>query len=943
MQLFAPLADVQRLAATAPEAPVQALQLQVQLAWYWRQQEPARSAQAVRAAWALLSDEDLVLPTTVRIRTQARLRLVQAESCWLIADLATAQVLAEEALALDNTVDDQAIHADAYFLLSQVHSNSGNLTLRDQCLNQAVDAATLGQDSDRINFIEANQARYASLRDTRQALAQWGRRFGANLHDLSPAVAPAVHGFLAALKYNTGHFGAALQHFNLCFEAACATGQVVTAVTAAVNAGNTYVGLNDHEAALEWLQKGLDLARANSWPLTLGPCLRQIGEIMRIMGRLDVAQAQLDEALQVFAPMQNSRNFSMVLAALGDLALDQGDFVRARLLFADKISRAKAMGQMDQEIEGLLGLARSLKELHAGPEAQAAAARALALAQQQGATVLVISALRLLAQLHRTLGDCKASLSYLEQSLAVAKTVEGYLLPGELLLEMASEYAHAGRFEDAYRSAVAAGQARERVLTQEASNRATAMQVRLDTERSRAESEFHRRHAEAEGRRAELLQKTSDTLALLGTIGQEITSQLDKEGVFTCIERHVHGLLDASSFTIYLMDEDGQGLTSVYDMEEGQRLPSDKVRLNDPRSYSARCVRERTELLVDFAEPDMQAHYVPGTLATLSALFAPLTVANRVLGVMTIQSTRPRAYDDNARLIFRNLCAYTAIALDNAIAYAHLRDAKDQLVVQEKLAALGALVAGVAHELNTPLGNSLLTASSLQDQTLKLDLAVTSGTLRRSTLNEYLAMSREGLELVIRGLEAAGELVQSFKQVAVDRATEQRRPYDLLRTSQEVIATLGRSIQRAGHRIEIDVPPDLIIDGYPGPFGQVLTNFINNALLHGFEGRSGGFMLLRARMLSADQVEVVFSDDGAGISAANLKRVFDPFFTTKMGKGGSGLGLSIAYNIVTGLFGGELLVDSAPGLGTCITIHMPTRAPRPSGNSHFAETLRSSL
>jgi C4-dicarboxylate-specific signal transduction histidine kinase len=142
---------------------------------------------------------------------------------------------------------------------------------------------------------------------------------------------------------------------------------------------------------------------------------------------------------------------------------------------------------------------------------------------------------------------------------------------------------------------------------------------------------------------------------------------------------------------------------------------------------------------------------------------------------MTIQSTRAHAYAENERLIFRTLCAYTAIALDNAVAYTHLRDAKDQLVVQEKLAALGALVAGVAHELNTPIGNSLLTASTLQENTRALEAAAAGGTMRRSALSEYIASTHEGLALVIRGLRSAGELVQSFKQVAVDRATEQRR------------------------------------------------------------------------------------------------------------------------------------------------------------------------
>jgi signal transduction histidine kinase len=215
----------------------------------------------------------------------------------------------------------------------------------------------------------------------------------------------------------------------------------------------------------------------------------------------------------------------------------------------------------------------------------------------------------------------------------------------------------------------------------------------------------------------------------------------------------------------------------------------------------------------------------------------------------------------------------------------------------------------------------------LQQNTSALEAAAASGAMRRSTLTDYVATCQEGLTLVIRGLQSAGDLVQSFKQVAVDRASEQRRTFKLLRTSHEVIATLQRTVQMAGQRLLVDIPADITLDGYPGPYGQVLTNLINNALLHAFGSRRGGTMELRAQMLRDNLVELRFSDDGVGIAEQNLRRIFDPFFTTKLGQGGSGLGMSISYNIVTSLFGGEFAVDSTPGKGSCFIMRLPLEAP----------------
>ena len=164
------------------------------------------------------------------------------------------------------------------------------------------------------------------------------------------------------------------------------------------------------------------------------------------------------------------------------------------------------------------------------------------------------------------------------------------------------------------------------------------------------------------------------------------------------------------------------------------------------------------------------------------------------------------------------------------------------------------------------------------------------------------------------------------------RTTEQRRFFNLQQVCHEIIATMMNRIRAANHSIDMDVPDTIGMDSYPGPFGQVITNFINNALLHAFDTGTSGTMLLRATLHVDGRVLIEFSDDGGGIPAEHLGRIFDPFFTTKLGQGGSGLGLSISYNIVTSLLGGHIMVDSAPQHGTCFKLDLPLTAPQQDGS-----------
>lgn len=262
-----------------------------------------------------------------------------------------------------------------------------------------------------------------------------------------------------------------------------------------------------------------------------------------------------------------------------------------------------------------------------------------------------------------------------------------------------------------------------------------------------------------------------------------------------------------------------------------------------------------------------------------------------------------------------------------------LERATDELIRSEKMAALGSLVAGVAHELNTPIGNSVLVASTLNDQTRHFRAEVDAGKVMRSSLTRYLDDANAGTALLLRSLHTAHELISGFKQVAVDQTSALRRRFDLAHTVEEVLVTLMPMIRKTPYTLALELESGIQLDSYPGPLGQIITNLIANALAHAFEGRSTGTMKLIAKKLGSTRAEIIFIDDGVGIPDAHRNRVFDPFFTTKFGQGGSGLGLHIVYNLVTAILGGSIDLRSQPGQGTAMVLRLPLSAPS-DGDSH---------
>jgi signal transduction histidine kinase len=335
-----------------------------------------------------------------------------------------------------------------------------------------------------------------------------------------------------------------------------------------------------------------------------------------------------------------------------------------------------------------------------------------------------------------------------------------------------------------------------------------------------------------------------------------------------------------------------------------------------------------------------------GHLATSSWIGAPMIVGERVFGVIVAQSYDPAVRHDEADL---ELLAYMATHVAGALsrreaaeslerrnealsrALDELRATQDELVRQEKLASLGSLVAGIAHEINTPLGICVTATSHVQGELKKWQRDYAAGAFDRARFEAMLAELDVAMRILEKNTRRGAELVQSFKQIAVDQSSGHRRLFDLSEYLDEILLSLRPKLKQFAGKITVDCPANLHLDSYPGALSQVVTNLVMNALLHAFEGREPGTVAIRAER-AVDDVVLTVADDGVGMSPADLNRFFDPFFTTRRGSGGTGLGAHIVFNLVTGVLGGAIQARSEPGKGLCVTMRLPlkVRDPAPS-------------
>jgi PAS domain S-box-containing protein len=262
-------------------------------------------------------------------------------------------------------------------------------------------------------------------------------------------------------------------------------------------------------------------------------------------------------------------------------------------------------------------------------------------------------------------------------------------------------------------------------------------------------------------------------------------------------------------------------------------------------------------------------------------------------------------------------------AQQKILALEAFKQAQNDLRTAEKMASLGSLVAGIAHELNTPIGNSLLAATSLSGRVAEFQESLREGQVRKSALQEHFDDTAQACEMISGSLHRVADLITTFKQVAVDQTIDQRREFDLLAVCQATLVAQASSLHEAGCVVHCAIAPGMILRSYPGSVSQVITSLVNNALLHAFSGRSTCRIEVTAHSIEGDSVELIFRDNGVGMPPDILSRVFDPFFTTKLGQGSSGLGMNIVYNVVTGMLGGRISIESELGQGTSVIMIIP--------------------
>ena len=422
---------------------------------------------------------------------------------------------------------------------------------------------------------------------------------------------------------------------------------------------------------------------------------------------------------------------------------------------------------------------------------------------------------------------------------------------------------------------------------------------------------------------ADELQKSYETITILSRIGQSITSTLDYKEIFDTFYGYVTHLMPADGFRVSEYLPEYNVLEYRFNTELQKKKPLIKVSMDEENNPAVWCIKNARSIMVnkksDLNHYDLDEYSINPVFNSM--IYFPMLKDGKPTGVIGVYCKQENAYNLRNMEMIKTLSAYTEIALQNAKTYEILNAAQQQLVEAEKMAALGNLVAGVAHEINTPVGICVTAASKLETKTKDFNELFQGGGMKKSDLVEYLNTVGQGNKILLSNLTRAADLVQGFKRVAVEQSNENKRVFNLKVYLEETIMALKAELKNRPYDITLD-SEDIEINSFAGAFSQILTNLVMNSLIHGFKGKDSGHIRIDCKQRNKDVV-LIYSDDGNGMTKEVLDKIYEPFFTTNREGGGTGLGMNIVYNLVVQKLGGKLNVESVPGNGVKFTFEVP--------------------
>ncbi|WP_338847810.1 GAF domain-containing protein [Massilia sp. W12] len=707
----------------------------LELAWYVRQCDTRHSLdllQQLEQHWHCCDEQS-------RSSMQARGQLIRCEADYLISTRATqlqqVHARAEKVLAQAMGMRDEILCADACFLLAWVDFAQSGAAASANWLQEMMQHA-LPDDWVRADIAQVRLIRLQSLNDHEAARAAWHAWHAMHPLPEDSALQAHIESLQSALTSQRGEYASSIRHLSLAHELAQNTGQDLQALICACNLNDDFNQLHAYASALEWAETSLQTARRHGWPRMLAASLSQAGNTLHLQQQYGAARSMLQEAQQLLLQMPQGRTHAINLQYLAASCLAQGD-TQAGLQHAAQMERIAR----SQQFADLLSVAHRLQadaflQLGDGHAALQQAQQALHSCVHVNAEK--IAACCLLAQIYARhdfapppdLQAPSASLHYLLEAQSMAASLQGYQATPELLQQLAAEYRRLGQLQQACEYGQRCLQAYQRTHTSAARARAQALQLHNEAERLRAEAASQQLQLQQQAARAGLLQQTGATLLQLARLGLEITSHLAPQAVYQSLWQQLQQSMRADSFAIFRLDEAQHCLRSVFFHEENSPQLDAQIALDASDSMTALCWREQREIHVNFP-PHVQARASARAAQPMgSAIYLPLRVEGRQLGVLTVKARAVSAFDRRERLIIRTLTVYAAIALENCDAFASLEQAHsgqleahrdlhtthrelesahqqlqnswEQLLRQEKMALLGQLLSQVAREIRQP-------------------------------------------------------------------------------------------------------------------------------------------------------------------------------------------------------------------------------------------------